>query len=236
MKNGLLEIQTNRRRECQSWTLTVKGFEFIKDLLPPLKEVGFKSENIDHDFLSTAAHLGDWLSIIPKGADFFSEQELRRYSPEQYPDWVPKTLDHRPDGYWKITFDETVGTIALELELSEKSKGAYRVAGDFYNTNKMISRVIWIVQGMKMAERILSFMAETSAHAKKIHNFILVDQFKVSGWQTRIVLGPEINKTLDFVLHGQPQSSGMSTTCPQHVRRHFDDMLDTRLKPFNFVT
>ena len=49
------------------WCLAPKGFGAIQNSLPDLAELGFKSKNIEHDALVTAVHLGDWLTISPKG-------------------------------------------------------------------------------------------------------------------------------------------------------------------------
>lgn len=86
-------------------------------------EVGYKSENKEHDFWVTAIHLGDWLYQIPIGSALCSEQQLRRLHRDHYPEWVPKSTDHRPDGWWNINCGRpnNKSLIALEVELSRKS-------------------------------------------------------------------------------------------------------------------
>src|SRR3989338_6383928 len=61
------------------WTLTHKGFLLCREHLPGLKQKVYKSEHINHDFLVTAFHLGDWIERRPEECLQFTEQELRCY-------------------------------------------------------------------------------------------------------------------------------------------------------------
>lgn len=71
------------------WGLDQKGLASIKNQLPDLREIGFKSENVEHDHLVSAIHIGEWLTTTTSDDYFFSEQELRRFHLDQYPEWVP---------------------------------------------------------------------------------------------------------------------------------------------------
>jgi predicted transcriptional regulator len=64
-KRGLVTIvQTNLAQEYV-WALTTAGFKVLLPDMPSLKEKGFASENVAHDLMVQAAHLGDYL---PRGS------------------------------------------------------------------------------------------------------------------------------------------------------------------------
>ncbi len=82
---GLLDCKTNSGLDY-FWMLSKKGFEAIKQELPPLAEAGYRSEHWGHDLITSAIHLGDGLFNSIAGLEYWTEQELRRLDPEFYPD------------------------------------------------------------------------------------------------------------------------------------------------------
>ena len=84
-KAKFIREHTDRYRKRFAWGLDQKGYHAIRELLPALREEGYKSENIGHDLLVTAVHIGDWLLGAPTGAEVFSEQQLRRYHSDYFP-------------------------------------------------------------------------------------------------------------------------------------------------------
>jgi hypothetical protein len=67
------------------WGLTDRGFKYILPKLGELQHVGHKSENVFHDYLSSAFHLGEWLTHQPENSQTYSEQQLRRYPTDAWP-------------------------------------------------------------------------------------------------------------------------------------------------------
>lgn len=69
------------------WSLTKKGYQKIRGFLPhALKQDGYKSEYVGHDLFVAAVHLGEWLKATPPGCALFTEQQLRRFPLELYPE------------------------------------------------------------------------------------------------------------------------------------------------------
>lgn len=205
------------------WCLAPKGFGAIQNSLPELAELGFKSENIEHDALVTAVHLGDWLTHQSKGQFAFTEQELRRYHVDHYPAWVPKALDHRSDGYWRIPRPEKEITIALEVELNHKRDRFYRQAAHFYDRYPEISRVVWCITTWNTGLNIHQLLTAELGTRSCIHNFITRNDFEKMGWQAPMQLGAEAGKPLSFLLDLSVQTS------PKHVWTRF--LLDSRKCP-----
>ncbi|MBK9039142.1 MAG: hypothetical protein IPL83_08270 [Bdellovibrionales bacterium] len=133
------------------WTLDSKGFVALGNRLPELEEYGFASENIEHDLIVNALHLGEWAEGCPEGVELFTEQQLRRMKAEMYPAWVPRTKNHRPDGYWHFAHGEHHLTIAIEVELSTKSKDRYESIVKFYDHYDMIDFVLLVGSNPKIS-------------------------------------------------------------------------------------
>ncbi len=205
------------------WTLTVRGFKETKVALPALGEDGFRSEHPLHDFYVSAVHLGEWLVATPPDCAVFSEQELRRYNPDHYPYWVPKTTLHRPDGYWKIQLPEGRVIAALEVELNPKTDSRYGVVAQFYKDQREISRVIWVVPTKAAASAIQSALKSSSPSNIGMHTFILLPDFLSRGWQAPIIFGFEAGEPLSCLLvHSHRESFEKSFVF---------SMLDTRKWP-----
>lgn len=182
------------------WSLTKKGFETIQDGISDLKEVGFKSESIDHDLLVAAVHIGDWLSGAPNDCEVFTEQQLRRMHEEHYPSWIPKGDGHRPDGYWRTLFEGKKGTIALEVERNRKSLDDYIEAAQFYALRENLFRVMWIVRLPGAAKLVAEAAQKVGGAAEGLHNFILESDFRKSGWGAYIFMGRDTGKPLSHFL------------------------------------
>lgn len=180
--------------------LSARGFKVLKDDLPELVEVGFRSEHPFHDFLVTAIHLGEWLVSTPPQCDLFSEQELRRCHVDNYPDWVPKTTIHRPDGYWRVSLPEGQGTVALEVEMTLKTPHWYGVVAKFYRDQPKIFRVVWLVQSASQASSIRDRLQKGSPENIGIHHFVVKEDFLSLGWQALLRFGSEAGKSVAFLL------------------------------------
>lgn len=203
-KAGFIRARSDVAGQRFAWTLTPKGYSAIKARLPDLKEDGFKSEKLGHDLLTNVVHLGDWIHGIPENYGFFTEQQLRRCDLSTYPDWVPNTDRHRPDGYWKIDSGDKPRVIALEVELSRKPDSWYRDVADFYQAWKRIFKVVWVVNQVKDAMRLPDKLKDRSDMKSDFHNFLAVGQIVNEGWQAKIITGSDAGKSLAELLNYRP--------------------------------
>jgi hypothetical protein len=207
-KAGLITLRpTDSCGSGYVWILTKKGFSLVREKISTLKEIGYQSENIEHDLYVTAVHAGEWLAGSPSGVELFSEQQLRRLDPDCYPNWVPTSSLRRPDGYWRIPFQGRPVTIALEVELSKKGGLSYPLVGTFYEQQTTIFRVVWVVGTESLLQHIRSQIEKACPRSVDIHNFLLLDAFKNQGWSARFVCGREANYSLRELLN----------SCVQHA-------------------
>lgn len=197
---GIVAAKSDADYRHNYWVLTTAGFAAVKSELPPLIEEGFKSENLKHDFLVAAAHLGNWLVAKPDGVQLFSEQELRRVDPKSYPRWVPNSQIHRPDGYWHVSAGEKSKTLALELELSQKSLENYESVAQFYLEDTNVDQIIWIVKKPSFASSIHKRITDTISGRTNRHSFILLDDFLHSIWQSKVLIGKDAGNTMESIL------------------------------------
>lgn len=209
------------------WLLENLGFQLVLRTLPELVEVGYKAENKEHDFWVTAIHLGDWLCQAPPDRDLCSEQQLRRLHRDQYPDWVPRYVDHRPDGWWRIGDGKTnsESLIALEVELSRKSSAEYKTVGEFYSTIVMPYQVIWVVRQESDVDRIHRQIQSGSKSNAEEQSYLLLEHYFHSQWQSKIIHGKNAGMSLANILGTSPSQS-----CLQGAS---SVLLDTRKKAIN---
>lgn len=222
---GLIEmipIPGDEKARSFAWTLTPKGFRITKDYITKLAAEGFRSESIRHDSIVNAVHLGSWIFGIPAECALFSEQQLRRYNPDQYPKWIPQDGSHRSDGYWLTSIHGKQGTIALEVELNAKSAMDYRGIAQSYALNENLFRVVWVVPSIGMGTSILEAMQEMGK-AVLLHSFLLLKDFKVHGWNAKFFTGRDVTKSLCDLLPSEIDTSA------QHVAPKL--LLDFRKSP-----
>ena len=212
------------------WSLDRAGFEAIRNSLPELREVGYKAEYREHDWLVTSFHLGEWLVGCPAGVQVFSEQLLRRLEPDHYPLWVPKSSGHRADGYWHRMDQGTPRTIALEVELNRKKGTTYQGVGSFYGESAQVGRVLWVVPALLDALFIQKNLDKGPGSRTGIHSFVILDSFLKQGWSGLIEYGPGKGLSIETFL-----SKALGTFCdsfvtPSRLRGVTMALLDTRLK------
>ena len=200
-KKKLIEAKLIDARTFAVWTLTKNGFLAIREKLPLLREEGYASEAPEHDIHVLAAQFGEWL---PKGTvndvAFFTEQELRRQTPETLFDWIPPLTMHRPDGYWYFPNSKPKSLIALEVEINRKSFEAYKGLANFYNKYRVIESVLWIVQSASLARKIVESAHGGLIEYRDVHNFILFDDFIEQGWSAEIFSGFAKRSTMRLFL------------------------------------
>lgn len=205
-REGLIRTHCDRAQTRYVWALETKGFRLIKDFLPPLREHGYKSENLGHDFLVSAVHLGGCVGSSSTRLECFSEQELRRVSHDYFPQWVPREEAHRPDGYWHAPFGEKKRTIALEVELSRQSHERYRSIGNIYDRHKEIVYVLWIVRSMNAARGIHSLVSPRLTGVQEYHAFATVGDFCTLGWDAKIIHGALTGSSVASLVTGESRT------------------------------
>jgi hypothetical protein len=208
-EGNYIQIVSESGGKAHYWSLAQKGFAAIQSLLPELAEAGFKSEYLRHDHLVTALHLGNWLLYRPKSADIFTEQELRRYHLDHYPEWLPRTTEHRPDGYWRIHRNGKWITIGLEVEVSLKRDRFYRQVAHFYDRHPDVYRVLWLTPTRGSASAIQKLLQSEVGPHSTIHDFITLKDFEDMGWHSPIMLGAEEGKPLCFLLDPSLQTQSI---------------------------
>jgi hypothetical protein len=206
------------------WTLSAKGFEAIREFLPVMAEVGFRSEVQRHDHLVTALHRGPWLMRLPNGVRLISEQELRRL--EGPHEDLPRSDLHRPDGYTVIADGESLSITALEVELSHKNIADYARISSFYCPGE-VTRVLWLVPTLDDAKWILSRIRELHPDRVSLHQFVTLSDFMTDFWDSRVSLGNELGRSI-HELFDVPASHVLLTG-------EKPAMLDTRRRPYTSI-
>ena len=185
--SGFITSQFDYQGQFYVWFLTSKGFLIIKKNIEDLIEDGFLSENHNHDRLVQAFHLGEWVSFQNPYVVFWTEQEMRRFDVADYPEWVPKSKEHRPDGYTRIIGDKKSYTLAFEVELSTKRISKYETTMQFYKHTRQVDRVYWLVNDAYTKEQILKAKACVNDESFNYHVFVELEDFKQNGWDAAIV-------------------------------------------------
>ncbi len=208
-KNKFIESFVSQDGKRYFWQLTEKGYKSLIFDDQKIIQVGFKSENKNHDVLVTLLHFGIWKSFSNANSAIYTEQELRRIDLESYPDWVPHTKLHRPDGYFKIdlTLSNDKSLVAIEVELNLKSAETYIELGRFYTDMIGIHQVIWLVKSETDAHFILRNLIRGSSSKATEHSFIILNHWFQSLWQTEIFIGKNQNQRLEKSLDPTPVTS-----------------------------
>jgi hypothetical protein len=188
------------------WQLTDKGYKVLNFSHQQIRQTGYKSEFKDHDFLVTLLHFSMWYTFSDEKSEFFTEQELRRIDVESYPNWVPHTIQHRSDGYFKIdlSLPNNKSLVAIEVELNLKSAQTYTDLGVFYSDILDISQVIWLVKTETDAKFIQRNLMKDSSTKAMEHSFYILDQWLQDHWLTKIMLGKDRNQTLLNSFYSSP--------------------------------
>lgn len=213
------------QNEGSAWCLTKLGFAAIREDLPVLRESGFESEAPNHDLYCAAFQLGDWLPGQPDNASIFSEQQLRRYDPEMYPEWVPSSISHRADGYTLVQGQNGDRVIGFEVELGRKSIRNYHGAGIFYQGQPQVDRVLWLIGRRRYADDLERHLSKYDRERPSIHNFVDLIQFQKRGWQSEFCHGPERGMTIAAFMHEEEPLKKPEKSAKTHSALHF---LNTR--------
>jgi hypothetical protein len=185
-KNRFLECRFEFAERFYVWQLTERGFLAIRAYLGELKEDGFLSENHRHDRLVQAFQLGEWSTHQFRNTIFWTEQDLRRRDIANYPEWVPQTSDHRPDGYTRMVGTKKPWTIAYEVELSAKNVQKYEGVLRFYRANRQVDRVLWLVESDIIRDTILRAKTCIKEDSTNYHVFVDLNDYVKNGWDAAV--------------------------------------------------
>jgi predicted transcriptional regulator len=185
-KNRFVECRFEFSERFYVWQLTERGFHAIKSHLGELKEDGFLSENHRHDRLVQAFQLGEWSTHQFRNTVFWTEQDLRRREVGNYPEWVPQTTDHRPDGYTRIVGAKKPWTLAYEVELSAKNVQKYEGILRFYRMARLVDRVLWLVESNVIRDTILRAKACIKDDSTNFHVFVDLNDYLKNGWDAAV--------------------------------------------------
>lgn len=185
-RNGYVEGRFNMSERFHVWQLSERGFSEVRPYLGDLVEEGFLSENHHHDRFVQAFQLGEWATHQNPKVAFFTEQEMRRLELESYPDWVPRTKEHRPDGYTRILGHSRPWTMAYEVELSPKSLQRLEGTLRFYKQVRNVDRVLWLVPSALIKEQILRAKTCIKDDSDNYHVFVDLEEYLKVGWDARV--------------------------------------------------
>ncbi len=223
-------VVEGRRREV--WSLAKKGFGYILPKLGALEHVGYKSENLYHDYLASAFHLGEWLTHQPSDTQTYSEQQLRRYPVDVWPDWVPRSVSHRPDGYSVYNQGGENVVIAFEAELSLKSQHRYESVVASYDSQDAIRFVFWLVDTKRTLKSMKQAFDKFGVRNWSKHHFILLSDFRDKGWMAPFTEGQFKGRNLsDFM-----NRTGVEMASKWHRGCDVSALLETRRRPINQAT
>jgi hypothetical protein len=202
-KAGIIQSRADIRGERFVWTLTRDGYRRIRHELPEvLKEEGFESKALGHDLLCSAVLFGDWLALKnPPELIRVTEQQLSRLDKKDIP--IPFEYgyqDHRADGYWHY---KNVGkTIALEVQISRQKLKDYKEVGEYYHSQKHVETVLWVVDGITLANAILKGVKSSYEDSSQKHNFVSFKNFFENGYEAGIEVGHLEGVTIHGLLCG----------------------------------
>jgi len=204
---GFITSRADKAGRKYVWLLDKRGYEAIRGYLPyHLVEDGYKSEHIGHDLVATAFHLGDWLIDAPGGVRIFTEQQVRRYRKDGYPEYVCRYRPHVPDGYTFIPSANSGITIAFEAELNAKGQNDYSCLYRSYGAAR-VDYVFWLAPKLTTAKRIWRYVQKGLDNDKpQNHNFITYPGFLRKGWGAEIVCGTSEGRAMREVIEKLSQN------------------------------
>tara|TARA_B110001454_G_scaffold122549_1_gene114451 strand:+ start:42159 stop:43028 length:870 start_codon:yes stop_codon:yes gene_type:complete len=171
----------------QVWGLNRKGFHRILQYLGELKIKGYFSSNSTHDYLATSLHLGEWLLRQPPDSQTWSEQELNSIPTELWPNWVPKSDLHRPDGFTAFNYKNRRHVLAFEVELHVKSSARYEAIAAYYDSCEEINHVIWLVKSIGNYKSIKKHLNKHGLRNTDKHRFLSLKEFEKHGWNSNFI-------------------------------------------------
>lgn len=211
----------------KAWILKEKGFKHILPYLGDLKSKGYKSATYPHDFLATAFHLGEWLTQQPDNTQTYSEQQLRCYPSDLWPEWIPRSTLHRPDGYSACQSREGRVVVAFEAEVSPKGQQRYESVVTYYDNQPAINYVFWVVDSKSTLNCVRNNFEKLKVREWSKHQFVLQSEFKKKGWMAPFTEGKFVGQCpAQFLCHKPPSNLTQSP-----LTSGTSALLDSRTRP-----
>ena len=182
--NGLIECERILIPSLNLWQLTDHGCYAIRESLGPIKDEGFRSASHYHDALVLAFQMGEWLWQSNEKPKLITDQELLRYPKDYLDECLPKSLDHRPDGYTIVKRENKNKVLAFEVELHAKSTDRYSTVVRWYEVMREVERVFWLVGDDYIIDQFKKGKLEAKGKTDGLHLFIRLDEYLKSGWDS----------------------------------------------------
>ena len=197
-----------------------------------LRQLRFAAQSVDHDYITSAFHIGEFIHGLPKGVKLFTEQQLQAVDTSLLPAWTPKSCDHVPDGYIHFEEDAVKMTVAIEVELNYKSTLRYQKMGFYFDlSHEKVDVVIWLCDGIALAQFISDRLFHCKLRNFEVHNFILLSDFISCGWDAVSRAGGAKGKSIkEIYLPKGHQNPGQSLVKPW-VNETKDIFFDFRKSP-----
>lgn len=188
------------------WFLTKKGFEVIEFDLGEPGEKRFLPQSIPHDAWVLAFQLGHFIHGIPNGVVLCTEQQFRCFDLSLLPNWIPGSKKHVPDGFTFVSNGKRKVVYGIEVELNLKPIERYDEISGYYDGQTKVDYVLWLASSENMVKRIRERFKATETIRPGIHNFILLEDFKKSGWTARLLDGDLKDLTIHQLMSVTSQS------------------------------
>ena len=190
---GFLSVESDDGTKGKYFSLDKRGqYFFAKENGRDLQPIGSRPQSFKHDHLSSAILLGDWYLERPYGATLITEQEILSSS-HDIAGFV-KTDSRRPDGLWQFEIGPIKKYVALEVELHAKSETDYVEIIKSYDNYYAIDKIVWVVRGHGLMEKIHRISVKHSSFKSSDHLFIALDDVLKNLWLAKFK-----NKTMQEV-------------------------------------
>ncbi len=205
-RHGFLASESDDGTKGRYWTLEKRGLAFFtKENGLDLKSIGSRPQSFRHDHLSSAILLGDWYMEKPAEVKLIPEQELLS-SPTGIAGFL-NTDSRRPDGLWQFDIGPSKKYVALEVELNAKSENDYVEIIKSYDNYYSIDKIIWVVRGQGLMDKVHRLAVRHSAFKNEGHLFLSLDDVLKYLWLAKFK-----NKTMTEVTLAEFLNSYLSKT------------------------
>ena len=205
-------LPRGRNLDLELWALTKNGFEVVLMDRDDLEQYRYRVHAPAHDYLATCLQLGSlWQSNVE--AQFFTEQVLSSLASWNFPAALKAMDGHIPDGVTMIRGNLHTVTIGYEVDLNLKPEERYERTADYYRDGLKPNLVVWLVKNLWIAEKIFWILkrkdyARDGVALSKQHVFILLEDFKSSAWNAKVIGGALKGETVGKLHANLIQTAG----------------------------
>lgn len=208
-KYGFISVETDDGTRGRYYTLDKRGLAyFAKENGRDLQTISSQPQSFKHDHLSSAILLGDWCLKRPYGVSIITEQEILS-SGHDVAGFL-KTDSRRPDGIWQFEIGSVKKHVALEVELHAKTEADYIDIIKSYDNYYAIDKIVWVVRGQGLMEKIHKTAAKHSSFKVADHLFLAVDDVLKNLWLAKFKNKTMLNISLSEFLNSYLVNSAPS--------------------------